>query len=447
MRRLLSYACLVFAPLAVGAGQVVPKIPIESFALANGLRVILSPDHSSQVVTVNVWYNAGSRNEVRGRTGFAHLFEHMMFQGSANLKKGDHFALVERAGGQTNASTAEDRTNYFEMLPSNRLNLGLWLEADRMRSLAVTDSNLANQREAVKEERRLRVENQPYTAVLFEGIYALQDSTKCFPYAHSVIGSMADLNAAKTEDIKAFFDLYYAPNNATLVVAGDFEAAETKVLITQYFGAIPRGAEPPAVRCQVRFNTGEIRRPWPDPKATLPGTFVAYRIPAYDDADYPAVALLGTMLGQGESSRLNRIVVRQKQLAQAAFSFVNTQAPTRGPGVFLVATIANQGVSAELLERAMAEQIAEVAKNGVSAAELDKAKNGYLATKIQQQQISLFLAEAIQEATMFLGDPAKVNTDPSRYLAVTTDDIRRVAAKYLVPDNSLVLLVTPGAAK
>ena len=447
MRRLLSFACLALAPLEVGAGQVVPKIPIESYALGNGLRVILSPDRSTQVVTVNVWYNVGSRNEVRGRTGFAHLFEHMMFQGSANVKKGDHFALVERAGGQLNGSTAEDRTNYFEMLPSNRLNLGLWLEADRMRSLAVTDSNLSNQREAVKEERRLRVDNQPYVGVLFEGIYAQQDSTSCFPYAHSIIGSMADLNAAKAADVKSFFDLYYAPNNATLVVAGDFEPAEAKALITQYFEAIPRGAEPPPVICQASFNTGKVRRPWPDPKATLPGTFVAYRIPAYADADYPAVALLGTMLGQGESSRLNRVVVRQKQLAQAAFTFVNSQAPRRGPGVFLVATIANQGVSAEALERAMAEQIDDLAKNGVSAAELDKAKNGYLAGKIQQQQISLFLAEAIQEATMFLGDPNKVNTDPARYLAVTTDDIRRVAAKYLVPDNSLVLLVTPEGAK
>ena len=447
MHRRLSFACLALVPLAVGSAQVVPKIPIESYRLGNGLRVILSPDHSSQVVTVSVWYNAGSRNEVRGRTGFAHLFEHMMFQGSANVKKGDHFALVERAGGQTNASTAEDRTNYFEMLPSNRLNLGLWLEADRMRSLAVTDSNLANQREAVKEERRLLVDNQPYRGVLFEGIYAQQDSASCFPYAHSIIGSMADLNAAKAPDVQAFFDLYYAPNNATLVVAGDFEPAATRDLITQYFGPIPAGREPPAVTCQASFNSGQVRRPWPDPKATLPGTFVAYRIPAYDDADYPAVALLGTMLGQGESSRLNRTVVRQKQLAQAAFTFVNSQAPRRGPGVFLIGTIANQGVSAAVLERAMADEIDDVATHGVSAAELDKAKNGYLATKIQQQQISLFLAEAIQEATMFLGDPNKVNTDPARYQAVTTDDIRRVAAKYLVPDNSLVLLVTPEGAK
>lgn len=447
MRRPLLVFGLWLMPLAATPGQVVPKIPIESYTLGNGLRVILSPDHSSQVVTVNVWYNVGSRNEVRGRTGFAHLFEHMMFQGSANVKRGDHFALVERAGGQTNASTAEDRTNYYQMLPSNRLNLGLWLEADRMRSLAVTDSNLANQREAVKEERRLRVENQPYTAVFFEGVYGLEDSTRCFPYAHSVIGSMTDLNAAKTADVKAFFDLYYAPNNASLVVAGDFEAAEAKELVNQYFGAIPRGAEPPSVTCEAKYNGGLIRRPWPDPKATLPGTFIAYRVPAYGDADYPAVSLLGTMLSQGESSRLNRVVVRQKQLAQTAFGFVNALGPRRGTGFLLLATIANQGVSAEALERALTEQVEDVAKHGVSADELDKAKNGYLATKIQQQQISFFLAEAIQEATMFLGDPNQVNTDPARYLAVTVDDIRRVAAKYLVLDNALILLVVPGGAK
>lgn len=446
MRHLaISIAALV-APGFLAA-QVVPRIPIETYRLDNGLRVILSPDHSSQVVTVNLWYNAGSRNEVRGRTGFAHLFEHMMFQGSANVKKGDHFALVERAGGQTNASTAEDRTNYFEMLPSNRLNLGLWLEADRMRSLAVTDSNLANQREAVKEERRLRVDNQPYTGAFFEGIYALQDSTTCFPYAHSIIGSMADLNAAKAADVKAFFDLYYAPNNATLVIAGDFDPAQARAMVTEYFGSIPRGAEPPPVTCNARFSTGRIRKPWPDAKATLPGVFMAYRTPQYADADYPAVALLSTILGQGESSRLNRSVVRDKKLAQAAFSFMNPAAPRRGPGVFLAGTIANQGVSAEALETAVTQQIEAIVQDGVTAEELTKAKNGYLAGKIQQQQISYFLAEAIQEATMFLGDPNGVNTDPARYLAVTAEDIRRVAARYFVPENSLVMLVTPGGTQ
>jgi zinc protease len=446
MRRFAVVTAALLWPLVV-AGQVVPRIPVETYRLDNGLQVILSPDHSSQVVTVNIWFNAGSRNEARGRTGFAHLFEHMMFQGSANVKKGDHFALVERAGGQTNASTAEDRTNYFEMLPSNRLNLGLWLEADRMRSLAVTDSALANQREAVKEERRLRVDNQPYTAAFFEGIYALQDSTTCFPYAHSVIGSMADLNAAGTGDVKAFFDLYYAPNNATLVIAGDFDPGQAKAMVTEYFGTIPRGAKAPAVTCDARFGTGQIRKPWPDQKATLPGVFIAYRVPQYADPDYPAVVLLASILGQGESSRLNKSVVREKKLAQAAFAFLNPSAPRRGPGVFLAGTIANQNVTAETIETAVMAQIASLAKDGVTPDELDKAKNGYLANKIQQQQISYFLAEAIQEATLFLGDPNGVNTDPARYLAVTVDDIRRVAARYFVPDNSLVMLVTPAGAR
>src|SRR6185436_1262786 len=263
------------------AAQEPARIALESYTLPNGLRVVLAPDRTTQVVAVDVWYNVGSRNEVKGRTGFAHLFEHMMFQGSANVKKAEHFQLVERAGGESNGSTAEDRTNYYEELPSNRLNLALWLEADRMRSLSITKENFENQREAVKEERRLRVDNQPYSGAIFEGMYALADSGRCFPYSHSVIGSMDDLNAAKTEDVKAFFELYYAPNNATLVVAGDFETAAAKKLVTDYFGGIPRGQDPPAVSCDQAFGSGQIRRRWPDAKANLPGVLLAYRIPEY----------------------------------------------------------------------------------------------------------------------------------------------------------------------
>src|ERR1043166_3545204 len=249
-----SLACLSVVTLARVLplfGQEPARINLESYALPNGLQVILAPDHSSQVVAVDVWYHVGSRDEVRGRTGFAHLFEHMMFQGSEHVKKAEHFQLIERAGGSTNGSTAEDRTNFYESLPSNRLNLGLWLEAGRMRSLAVNDSNFSNQREAVKEERRLRVDNQPYASAIFEGMYALADSTSCFPYAHSIIGSMNDLNAAKTPDVKAFFDLYYTPNNATLTLVGDFDPAGTKRLIEQDFGAIPRGKEPQIGRAHV----------------------------------------------------------------------------------------------------------------------------------------------------------------------------------------------------
>ncbi len=441
---LVSLAATMAGPPPAGA-QRLPVISLETYTLDNGLKVVLAPDRSAQVVTVDVWYNVGSRNEVPGRSGFAHLFEHMMFQGSANVRKAEHFQLVERAGGTLNGSTSEDRTNYFQTLPSNRLNLGLWLEADRMRSLAVTDSNFHNQREAVKEERRLRVDNQPYSSALLEGVYLLQDSTTCFPYAHSTIGSMADLDAAETEDVRAFFGKYYLPNNATLVVTGDFDRAEARQLIQAYFGGIPRGPDPPPVECRYQFGTGAIRRNWPDPRATLPAVMHAYRVPEYAHPDYPALSLLATILGQGESSRLHVGVVRNRQLATAAFGFLNLLGPRRGPGAFLALGIANQGVSADSLEAGLASEVARLASEGVSAAELEKAKNSYLAERIRQQQLSLFMAEAIHTANLFLGDPAAVNTDPARYLAVTVDDIRRVAARYLVPENSLVLLITPEA--
>jgi zinc protease len=429
------------------AAQEPARINFETYSLSNGLRVILAPDHSSQVVAVDVWYHVGSRDEVKSRTGFAHLFEHMMFQGSANVRKTEHFQLIEHAGGSMNGSTAEDRTNYYEALPSNRLNLGLWLEADRMRSLAVTDSTFANQREAVKEERRLRVDNQPYAGAIFEGMYALADSASCFPYSHSVIGSMDDLNAAKTTDVKAFFDLYYAPNNATLTVVGDFEPAHAKALVEQYFSGIPRGREPPPVSCDSKFSPGVIRRPWPDAKANLPGVLLGYRIPEYRHADTPAIELLTTILGQGESSRINKSVVRDQKLAQFAVVISNPFAPRRGPGVLLAFGITNQGVSPDSLEAGLAREFARVVREGVTEAELNKAKNGFRTQLITQQQQALAKAEALQAASLFLGDPEAVNTNWRRYLAVTTADVMRAAATYFRPENSLVLLVTPGGAK
>ncbi len=443
----------VLAGLLVALGateawsQEPARIDFETYTLPNGLKVILAPDHSAQVVAVDLWYDVGSRNEVAGRTGFAHLFEHMMFQGSENVKKAEHFTLVERAGGSVNGTTAEDRTKYYEVLPSNRLNLGLWLEADRMRSLAVTDSTFSNQREAVKEERRLRVDNQPYTSAIFEGMYALADSTSCFPYAHSVIGSMADLNAARTADVKAFFDLYYTPNNATLTIAGDFQPAETKRLIETYFGGIPRGRESPPVQCESRFGPGQIRRRWPDAKANLPAVLLAYRIPEYQSEDTPAIELLSTILGQGESSRINNAVVREKKLAQFAIVLSNPASPRRGPGVLLALAITNQGVTPDSLETGLVAEFRRVANEGVTEAELAKAKNGYRTQLITQQQHALERADALETANMFLGDPEAVNTHWRKYLAVTTADLQRVARKYFTPENSLVLLITTGGAQ
>ncbi|MFL5576416.1 MAG: M16 family metallopeptidase [Gemmatimonadaceae bacterium] len=436
---------LLPAPLAHGElrAQEPGRIATETYSLPNGLRVVLAEDHSSQVVAVDVWYDVGSRNERAGRTGFAHLFEHMMFQGSAHVKKAEHLQLVERAGGSLNGSTSFDRTNYFEAVPSNRLNLALWLEADRMRSLAVTDSNFHNQREAVKEERRLRVDNQPYMTAFWEVTNAAFDSATCFPYSHSVIGSMDDLNAATTEDVRAFFEQYYAPNNATLTIAGDFDPADAKRLVDEYFGGIPSARKAPAVSCAQRFDTGLQRRRVTDAKATLPATLQIYRVPAYDHADTPALELLATILGQGESSRLNRALAREAKAAVATQTFMNPFGPRRGPGIFAALGIANQGVKIDSLDALLSAQVARVAAEGVSDAELTKAKNSYRASLVNDRQRQLSIAEALQTSTMFLGDPNAVNTQLERYMKVTADDVKRVAATYLRPDNAVIIIVTP----
>ena len=440
-----SLAALVGAPLhAQGAG----RIPVESYTLDNGLKVVLVEDHHAPVVAVDVTYNVGSRNEVKGKTGFAHLFEHMMYQGSENVKKGQHMALLEAAGAAGyNGSTHEDFTNYYQPVPSNRMNLALWLEADRMRSLAVTDTNFANQREVVKEERRMRVDNQPYGRAIFESSYGIVDSASCFPYSHSIIGSMDDLNAGQTPDVQAFFKLYYAPNNATLVIAGDIDKAETKRLVQQYFGDILRGETPPAVTCTPRFSAGARRIRVLDTKANLPAVVQVYAVPAYDSPDYPALQLLGTILGTGASSRLNRTLVREQKLAAGSQTLFNPFGPRRGPGVFELLAIANQGVQVDSLDKALAAQIAEVAAGGVTEAELTKARNQFRSDAIDDRQRALSLAQAVQMANLMLGSPEAVNTDLDRFNAVTLDDVRRVAATYLRPDNALTLIVSSEAAK
>jgi predicted Zn-dependent peptidase len=430
----------------LAAGASYPALPAqarlryESYTLSNGLRVILSEDHSTPIVTVDVWYNVGSRNERPGRSGFAHLFEHMMFQGSAHVGKGEHFQLVERAGGTLNASTDEERTNYFQTLPANRLNLGLWLEAERMRSLAVTPENFENQRQAVKEERRLRVDNQPYQPALLEGLTLLFDSTTCFPYAHSVIGSMTDLDSARVEDVRGFFDRHYTPSNATLTVVGDFAAPEARRLIEQYFGDLPRGPTIAAAECRVRFGPGQRRHHWEDPLATLPAVIIAYRTPPHADPDTPALSLLSTILGGGESSRLNRTLVRQSHAALGAFT---QSASRRGPGLFAAIAVANQGVSPDTLEAQLGGQVARVSDSLVADEEITKARNEFRAGNIFGLQTTMAVAERLQH---YAHDHASVDdmyTDLDRYMAVTAADVQRVARKYLVPENSVVIVVVP----
>jgi zinc protease len=437
----LAAALLVAAPV-IGRAQTIAPIAHESYTLPNGLRVILAEDHAAQVVTVNVWYNVGSRNERPGRTGFAHLFEHMMFQGSDNVPKGDHMGLIERAGGGLNGTTTDDRTNYYETLPSNRLNLGLWLEADRMRSLKVTKENFENQRETVKEERRLRIDNQPYSGAFLNALTSVFDAKSCFAYAHETIGSMDDLNAATLEDVIEFHKTYYVPNNATLVVTGDFDPAETKQLISQYFGDIPRGQAPPEVQCQQPFNIGEQRKSYTDSKANLPAVLVLWRIPEYKSADWPALELLATVLGSGESSRLNRVVVRDAKAAVGSQALAGV-GPRRGPNVFGALGIANQGVAPDSIEKLLVAEVAKVVSGGVTAEELAKAKNAFRTSQIGALETSMGRAESLHAALMYLGDSQAVTSNIDRFLAVTTDDIKRVAAKYLRPDNSTIVTIKP----
>ncbi len=433
------------SPAAAGDGRAnraVAQPRVERSVLANGLTLQLLEDHSSQVVAVSLWYDVGARDETKGKTGFAHLFEHMMFEGSANAHKGTHFAMVESNGGVLNGSTHP----YYEELPSNRVNLALWLEADRLRSLNVNAENLKNQIEAVKEERRLRVDNQPYGKAIWEATLPLFDSTTCFPYAHSLIGSMDDLNASSVADVQDFFRRHYAPNDAVLTVAGDINPAEVKRLVQEYFGSIPRQPDAPKPACDQPFSTGRMTTRVRDDKATLPAVLALYRVPATGHPDTPALDLLSTILGSGESSRLNRVLARETKLALGQQVLLNPFGPRRGPGMLLVLAVANQGVNPDSLDARLEAEIAKIASGGVTEEELTKAKNQYRAAKVNERQTAFDMTEAIQAATFYLGNPNAVFTDLDRYAKVTVDDIKRVAATYLVPANSLIVTVVPPAA-
>jgi len=440
MRMLLLLALLPTAVVAQ-AGQ----ISYEQFTLPNGLHVIYSEDRSTPVVSVDVWYKVGSRNERPGRSGFAHLFEHMMFQGSAHVKKAEHFQLVQRAGGSLNGSTQEDRTNFYETVPSNRLNLALWLEADRMRSLAITQENFENQRETVKEERRLGVDNRPYAAAFSDGLAWPYDSAGCFAYAHTVIGSMDDLNAARLPDVQAFFDTYYAPNNATLVVVGDFRPAEVRRLVNAYFGGILSHAAPESVRCDWRVGPGAKRREVHDAQANLDAALRFYRVPQHRSADTPALELLNLIVGQGESSRLNVAVVRRDKAAVGTGTFVSPGGSRNGPGVWVAFGIVNQGVSVEHMDSLIGMQLDSVRANGVTAEELEKAKNILRAGFIDNRETTLGKAEELHHYLQFHDAVEDINTDLGRILGVTADDVKRAANTYLDPANLLTVIVRAGA--
>lgn len=451
MKKLLGIASLIalVAGASLSATTQSFKVPFTQFQLDNGLRVVLSEDHSAPVVAVAVYYDVGSRNEVKGRSGFAHLFEHMMFQGSENIGKAEHFKYVESNGGTLNASTHADFTNYYDYLPSNQLELALWLESDRMRSLKITPENLKNQKEAVKEEKRLSYDNQAYWPALLkmdEMVF------RNWANSHSSIGSMEDLDAASINDVKQFFNTYYAPNNAVLAIAGDIDPAQTEALVRKYFGTIPRQPSTPPIDVSEPEAAAEAKSATTDPLAQVPALAIAWKIPARNSADFYPIALLKSMLFDGESARVYRALVKEKELA---IEVTGTLEARRGPGQVAVLAVHKVTIRPEAVEALIEAEITRVKNEGVGAPELNKVKNQYRLARFaagsegefSSLQTPLGRALALAEFTMFDGDPSLINSDIDRYLAVTPEQIREAARRYFGVANRSVLYIRPAKGK
>lgn len=434
------------ATAADGGGNPAPdaaapfRIPIKQVTLKNGLRVILSEDHTAPTYSICVDYNVGSRNERQGRTGFAHLFEHMMFQGSENVGKGEMNILVQNNGGGMNGTTDKDRTVYYETLPANQLDLGFFMESDRMRALAINQANLDNQRNAVQEERRLRVDNQPYGKT-FDTVDDLAYVN--MPYKHSVIGSMEDLNAASVADVTEFFKTYYAPNNAVLVLVGDFKPDQALAKIEKYFGGIPRQPNPPPVDMKEPPSTKEERANLEDVLARLPRLDMAYRVTPGYTADWYALDVLGDVLTNGQSSRLYQELVKDKSMVTGVFGGPGND---RGPALFRFIANVKQGVAPTDVEKAIEADIERIQKDGVTAEELSKTIIRDRVSHLQSLQGTLGRAIGIGEFAVNFDNPEMINQSDAAYAKVTRADVQRVAQKYLTEKNRIVVITMPKAA-
>jgi predicted Zn-dependent peptidase len=421
----------------VSATLTIPRTSIEQFALENGLRVILSADQTRPVISVAVYYDVGSRNERPGRTGFAHLFEHMMFQGSENVGKAEHFQYVFNAGGTVNGTTSEDRTNYFETLPANQLPLALWLESDRMRSLKVTQENLDNQRNAVQEEKRLNYDNRPYVNAFIR----LNEMVFKNPAnAHSTIGSMEDLNAATIEDVREFFRVYYAPNNAVLAVVGDFETKEARALIEKYFASIPRQPPPPPVDVSEPPEVATRQDIYEDRFAQLPAFIVGWKVPARRTPDYYPLMLASHLLLEGESSRLYQRLVKGEESVVAIQGGVDER---RGPSAFYIFAIPKPGRETGQIRQTMMSEIERLATEGPTVEEMEKLRNNLLNDAVRSRQTTLFRAQRLAEFALYDGDPDLFNTELERFLSVTSEQIKAAVTRHLVTDNRSTIDIVP----
>ena len=418
------------------------QIPIETFCLDNGLLVTLSQDNTAPIVAVNLWYHVGSANEKAGRTGFAHLFEHMLFQGSEHVEANEHFELVQRAGGTLNGSTWLERTNYFETVPSNQLELALWLEADRMGALlpAMTQKKLDTQRDVVKNERRWSVDNQPY-GTWWEKLPALA-FPESHPFHHSLIGSMEDLSKASLEDVEQFFRTFYTPDNAVLSIAGDFDAAAARRLVENHFGGIPRGKGKPAlVGLEVAERFGETLRAVVEDDVSLPRMYLAFRSPVFGSEDYYVASITGAILGMRQGSRLYRSLVREKQIAADASAFTFDLA--KGSDLLILDVTGRPETSAEQLESEVEREVDELVEKGVTGEEVQRAIALIQTDIITALQSASERADRISMFATLLGDPALINTQADKYGAVTRESVNAFARDRLGADNRAKLIYVP----
>jgi len=412
-------------------------IQFEKYSLPNGLKIILHEDHSAPVVAVTALYHVGSKNEDTARTGFAHFFEHLLFEGSENIKRGQFDKYVTNAGGALNANTTQDRTFYYELLPSNQVDLGLWLESERMMHAKIEQIGVNTQREVVKEEKRQRIDNRPYGSFLTE---ILKRAYKQHPYKWAPIGSMEHLNAAKLEEFIQFYKTYYVPNNCVLSIAGDINKAELKKKIEAYFGPIAKGSLPiyrPAIK-EPPLG-GEVRDNVYD-NIQLPAILHAYRAPKQGGDEYYAFNVLSTLLSGGASSRMNKTLVDSKQLAVAAQSvpFFNED-----EGLFIALTVANMGVKVETLEESMDSVVNELKLGLVTEREFQKVKNQITTDLVDSKATMAGIAESLANNEVYFGDANLINTELEKYNKVTREDVLKVAKKYLNKDNRVVLHYLP----
>jgi len=413
-----------------------PKFQFSDERLSNGLRLVMTENHLLPVVAVNLWYNVGSWNDGAGKTGIAHLFEHMMFEGSANVAKGEHFKLVNAAGGQNNASTATFRTNYFEYAPAHHLETMLWLEADRMGGLlkGLNQEKLDNQRDVVKNERRQVVENVPY------GSWNEKASELLFPeghpYRHPIIGSMDDLDAASLKDVKDFFSTHYAPNNAVLTIAGDFDPAQTRKWVEKYFGKIPEVKNIPAApEVALPFTLGGEKRETVRDRVPYPGVFLCHRSPGLETREDDVLTMAGAVLSLGQGSRMHQRMVKERIALQAQLFTISQP----GVSVTVAIGIASPGVFENLVEKGLVEAIDSLKTEPITDPELGRARAQVERSLIDGLTTVAARADWLSQHATLFDDPGKANERLDDLMSVSAADIKKVATEILVPENRAVI--------